>query len=465
MIHPLAGTKETLYYFNEVKSQIAVIYDGAYKDIADAIGMTSIKKVIVASPADSLPFALKVAYNLKVKKNSLDGSIFLSWKAFIQTGKDVEVERVKRNCFETAIISHTGGTTGDPKGCMISDYNINAEVWQIGKTFFPTRQECMMAVLPPFVNYSLTNGMIEPLAFGMKLVLVPKYEPIKFAEYVNKYRVNHVNTIPAYCEVLLQIPENKIKDLSSLKYVFYGGEGMKDTVEMAVNSVLEKNGCPHSLNKGYGMTEVTSAASCTILNNVNNMKSVGIPLPKMTINVVNVNNGEECIYDEEGELCISGPTVMQGYYNNPQATDALIKTHEDGQRWVHTGDLGYINEDGVVFVTGRIKRIIMTKGEDGQVTKMFPDRIEKALYADTMVELCCVVGVHDDNKINYPKAIVVLKNDCPKDEATKQRILKSCRASLPEYMIPNEIEFRDELPRTARGKVDYRALEMETQNS
>lgn len=208
------------------------------------------------------------------------------------------------------------------------------------------------------------------------------------------------------------------------------------------------------------MTEVTSAASATF-DGVNNMESVGIPFPKMLIKTIDIDSRKEKAYGEEGEICIAGPTVMLGYYNNPASTDELIKIHEDGQRWIHTGDLGYINEEGVIFVTGRIKRIIMTKGKDGQVTKIFPNRIEKAVYENSAVELCCVVGIPDDNRINYPKAIVVLKDGFLDNESTKQSIIKTCKSLLPDYMVPNEIECRKELPRTDRGKVDYRILEQE----
>lgn len=249
MIHPLAGKDETLKYFNEVQSKVAVIFDGAYEAISDDIGKSTVKNVIVASPADSLPIVLKAAYKLKVKSPTLDGNIFQNWKSFINSGKGITTKTEKRDCYDTAIISHTGGTTGEPKGCMISDFSTNAEVWQVGKTMYPSRQETMIAVLPPFVNYSLTNGMFEPLAFGMKLVLIPKYEPLKFAEYVKKYKVNHINTIPAYCEALLQIPDIEKYDLSSLKYVVYGGEGMTDDVEQAVNEVLQKCGFKYSLKK------------------------------------------------------------------------------------------------------------------------------------------------------------------------------------------------------------------------
>ncbi|MCR5399364.1 MAG: acyl--CoA ligase [Lachnospiraceae bacterium] len=463
MIHPLAGTEETVNYFNEVQSRIAVIFDGAYDNIVNDIERTSVEKVVVASPADSLPLHFKIAYNLKVKSPRLDGNRFINWKEFIRDGFGTTVKVVKKDCHEMAIISHTGGTTGEPKGCMISDHSTNAEIWQVGMTMYPSRQECMLAVLPPFVNYSLTNGMFEPLAFGMKLVLLPKYEPLKFADYVIKYKVNHVNTIPAYCEAMLQIPDIEKKDLSSLKYVVYGGEGMTEEVENSVNVLLKRCGCKYSLKKGLGMTEATSAASASF-ENLNDFESVGIPFPKMIKKTIDTETFEETKYGVDGEICISGPTIMQGYYRKEEETAEIIREHADGKKWLHTGDLGHISEDGIIFVTGRIKRIIMTKGSDGNVTKMFPDRIEKAIHRHDSVEISCVIGVPDKERINYPKAFVTIKksdSDKASKEHIKTEILDICKQSLPDYMVPNEIEFLENMPRTSLGKIDYRALEIQ----
>ena len=461
MIHPLAGSDEMLNYIKETHSRIAVIFDGAYELISKDIEKASVEQVIIASPSDSLRLGLKAAYKFRTKKLHLDGKVFKNWKTFIREGKGTNFNEVKKNCHEVAIISHTGGTTGEPKGCMLTDYNVNAEIWQIVKSMSNKRQETMMAVLPPFINYSLVNCMLEPICIGLITVLVPKYEPVRFAEYIKKYRVNHVNSIPAYWEAILKIPAIEKYDFSGLRFLFYGGESMPKETEEAVNKRLLSCGARQKLQKGLGMTETTSAATATY-EEINEMGSVGIPLVKMICKIVDPNNHKEMKYLEEGEICIAGPTVMLGYYDNPEATDEMIKVHDDGIHWVHTGDLGYINENGVVFVTGRIKRIIMTKGVDGQVTKLFPDRIEKVINADSAVELCCVIGIPDEKRINYPKAIVVLKDGVSKGDDAKKSILKKCRLSLPDYMVPYEIEFRDELPRTSRGKVDYRVLEQET---
>lgn len=463
MIHPLAGKEETLNYLNEVRSRVAVIFDGAYATIADDIDKASVEQVIVVSPADSLPIVLKIAYRLKVKKPRLE-SRFIGWKDFIQNGESSPVETVQRDCHEMAIISHTGGTTGNPKGVMCSDYNINALIYQSYCSFeHSERQHTALAVLPPFVNYSLVQSMLEMLYLGYTVILLPKYEPSKIWEYFRKYKPNVVLSIPAYWETILTSKEVGKTDLSGFEQIYYGGEAMSDETERAINKVLRKNGSKIDLLKGLGSTELMAVASQTYPW-CNDVGSAGIPLIKTNCKIVQPETRSEVKYMERGEICFNGPALMLGYYANPEATDEIIKVHEDGNRWIHTGDLGYINEDGVIFVTGRIKRIIMTKGNDGQVTKLFPDRIEKAIYSNPAVELCCVVGIPHEARINYPKAFIVLKDGSTENDDIKQSILNDCKELLPDYMIPEEIEFRTDLPRTSRGKVDYRALEKEIDN-
>lgn len=458
MIHPLAGKKETLFYFNEVQSRIAVIFDGAYAAIADEIGKSSVEKVIVASPADSLPVALKVAYKLKVKTPRLDGKVFQNWKTFIHEGRGTPVRAVKKDCLEMAIISHTGGTTGDPKGVMCSDYNINSQIWQIVSNFPYHRQEKFLVVLPPFINYSLVNSMLEPLAFGFQIILIPDYKPNQLAKYIKKYKPNHINSIPIYWEAILSIKDLGKVDFSCLNHLYYGGEAMSEATEQAVNRILIAKGAQHTLCKGLGATEMVSAATVTF-DNCNESGSVGIPLSKVNCMIKDFESNLECSYGIKGEICFSGPTLMLGYFNNQEATDEIIKTHADGQRWLHTGDIGFIDEQGVLYMTGRIKRIVATFGKDGNGTKFFPDRIEKVINSHPDVDLCCVIGVPHPVRLNYPKAYIVPKQGVQLSDAFNDEIIRLCKEQLPEYMVPDEIELCDDLPRTNRGKVDYRALE------
>jgi long-chain acyl-CoA synthetase len=179
--------------------------------------------------------------------------------------------------------------------------------------------------------------------------------------------------------------------------------------------------------------------------------------------IADPDTSKELPYNTEGEICFAGPTVMIGYYENQEATDDLIRTDENGVRWLHTGDLGTLDENGVLRITGRIKRIVMTKGKDGNVTKLFPVRIENVVNEHPSVRVSCVIGIPDEERVNYPRAIVELNDGVEPSDALANDIKRFCAEHLPDYSLPDEVTFTDMLPRTARGKIDYRALEEEVQ--
>ena len=463
MIHPLAGENEIVHYLNEVNGDVAVLFEGTYNIVKNSLHTTSLKKAVVVSAGDSLPFGIKQLYLLKNKlpKFSSDGML-MNWKQFVNLGHEATIVPVNKDSSKMAIISHTGGTTGEPKGVMLSDNNINALMWQLNVNFKNQRQEKNLVVLPPFVNYSLVHSMLLPLTLGLQVTLIPKYEADKFDEYVRKYRPNHISSIPPYLEALLTNETLKKMDLSCIKTIAYGGEAMNLQKEEEVNNLLRVCGSNAKISKGLGSTEMVGAATTT-REECNTIGNVGIPLARVNCKIVEPETFDELSYNQIGEICFSGNTLMIGYYNKQEATDAIIKYHSDGIRWMHTGDLGYLTEDGVVVITGRIKKIIMTIGKDGNVTKMFPDRIEKVLMKNPAVSLCCVIGIPDEVRVNYPRAYVILNEGYVESQQTTETLLAYCEDELPEYMIPEEIIYRNDFPRTSRGKVDYRALEREAQ--
>ena len=314
-----------------------------------------------------------------------------------------------------------------------------------------------MAVLPPFINYSLANSILEALSYGLKTVLIPKYEPLKFIHYITRYGVNHIPSIPAYWKPLIDLPVKK-DCYAKMGFIVSGGEGLDVSIEEAVNEKLRQGGSKVELMKGTGMTELTSGVTCTLAN-CNEKGSVGIPYIKTNCKVVDVQTGEELTYGEEGELCFAGPTVMVGYYNHPEATAAIIETDCDGTRWLHTGDVGYMTDDGIIFITGRMKRLIMQKDGNGMVSKIFPERIEKVIAGVDGIAACCVVGIPDEKRIALLKAYVEPISHDASVMRLKADILRSCNELLPPYMVPTQIAVIPTLPRTSRGKVDYRALE------
>lgn len=386
MIHPLAGENEIVNYLNEVKATHFFMFYGTYEIVKSTLDKTTVKIGVVISAAESLPFGIKQLYKFKNReKSTFENPALICWNDFLKQGKNSVIPLYKKDPNKPAIISHTGGTTGEPKGVVLSDASTNTLIWEIGCNLPHKRQEIMMPVLPPFVNYSLVNCMLEPLAFGFKVIMIPKYEPNKFDEYIKKYHPNHINSIPAYWEALLTNKRMETTDLSCLRHVFYGGEGMDEKIEENVNKLLLSRGAKYKLAKGLGSTEMVSAATAAYPD-CNLLGSVGIPLVKVNCKIIEVDTENELACNQEGEICFSGPQMMIGYYENKAATDDIIKVHKDGQRWLHTGDLGYLNDDGVLFVSGRIKRIIMTKGNDGIATKMFPNRIEKVVMEHPSVE-------------------------------------------------------------------------------
>ncbi len=459
VIHPLAGEGEIIDYLNEVGSRVFLMFTGTYEIVKKSLHRTKVECAVVASPSDSLPFGVKQLYHMKAKESPLPGGgMFVDWKHFMKLGENVASVDCHRSCDRVSIISHTGGTTGEPKGVMLTDRGINSIVWQIGIIIPHARQERMLVVLPPFVNYSLVNGIFEALAFGFSAILIPQYEPDKFDEYVAKFQPNHTNSIPAYLEAFLTNKKLSAMDLSCLKVIACGGDGLNRKKEQEINQFLHDRGVKDALIKGLGCTEMVSCATISY-GECNRIGSVGTPLPKCNCKIVEPGTETEVGYDQEGELCFTGVSLMIGYYEKQEATNEVIKVHADGQRWLHTGDLGYMTEDGLIYVSGRIKRIILTRGSDGIATKMFPDRIEKAILRHPAVGLCCVIGVPDEVRIHYPKAFVVLENGYEASDQLKAEILNIGREALPDYMVPETVEFCAELPLTERGKVDFRALE------
>ena len=460
MIHPLAGEQELAFYLNEVKSEYAFLFDATYLIVKPSLSKTSVRRSIIITAGESLPMGIKQMFFLKNKRISLPGeNTALWWQHFLKMGKGVNIPEYKKDPNTMAVISHTGGTTGEPKGVMCSDNNINYEIMQMGLMLNMQRQETQMAVLPPFVNYSLINSMLEPIGLGQKCVLIPKYEPDKFFEYAKKYKPNIIATIPPYLEAMLTAKERYTADLSFIRLSAYGGEAMDPKNEKAVNELYEQCHVQNKLGKGIGMTELMGASTFTMPGLDMGENSLGVPLQLSNCKIIDTETHKELGYNKEGEICFAGPCVMLGYYHNKQATEELVRVHKDGIRWLHTGDLGKLDEDGRLYITGRIKRIIMTKGKDGVITKLFPDRIEKVVNTHPGVSLCCVISVPDEVRVNYPKAYVELKPHVSGSSQLSKEIQKFCHNYLPDYMIPEDVEFIDELPRTSRGKVDFRALE------
>lgn len=467
MVDPRTSAEGIKNYVDEVKSDLVIIVDSYYDKVRDMVGNSTVSKVVCVSPSESLPVVLNVAYKLKDKIDTLKdsdkkinyGENVLNWKQFIQSGENVNLLGVFYYQKDyPVVIEHTGGTTGKPKGVVLSNENINSVALQSVLTGIDMKREHnWMDIMPTFIAYGVGMGLHLPLTIGMETILIPKFDPAKFDELILKNKPIHMVGVPSYWGTIINSKRLKNKDLSYMIAPTVGGDAMDRKLEMDANEYLKKHGCASKIVKGYGMTEVTGGVAGTVDEN-NEIGSVGIPFVKNTIAIFEPQTENELGYNQKGEICISSPNMMLGYYNNLEATNAIVWTHADGKKWIHTGDSGYMTENGNIFVIDRIKRMIIRY--DG--FKVFPSVIEDVIVSHPAVAACKVVGIPDVNHSQgkLPKAHVVLKEAYKYMESDIYKELQDlCFVRLPEYCLPADYEFTDELPVTSIGKIDYRKLE------
>lgn len=436
---------------NEVKSKYLITIDASADKIKQIEKETSLEKIIYVSPFDSLPLIPKFIAKSKSEEPKV-GSDWISWNEFMKHQKDYQREEYKPN--KTKVIVHTGGTTGKPKGVKLSDDNINSIVFQYKNGAIELRKkQSFLDIIPPFAAYGICSSIHMPLSLGMKTILIPKFNPKEFDSLLLKHKPTHVLGVPSFWEQLSKNPNMQDKDLSFLQSPGAGGDAFTEAQENNINEFLKNRNCKSKVIKGYGMSEVSSSA-CTCTDNSNELTSVGIPLLKTTIGIFDPETGQELPYDTEGEICITGPSVMVGYYENKELESKTIKLHNDGLKWVHTNDLGYMNKNGVLYFTGRIKRMIVRY--DG--FKIYPSSIEKVIEHTEGIDSVAVVKAHSDLG-NIAKAFMVLNPNVKNSDEVLNKVLNNCKQSLAERSIPEEFEFIDELPKTDLGKIDYKALE------
>lgn len=446
-------------YFAETKSNIIVTLSVAYPKIAKAVKGLDIKKVVVNSPADSLSPVKKFLYNLKANEKITYNDTYISWKDFIASAEsDPDVKPVEYDKDHAILIVHTGGTTGTPKGVLLSDYALNALAAQVS---FKRHQkgERFLNIMPPFIAYGYGYGTHTPLSVGLEVILIPQFDPAKFGKLIVKYKAQHTAGVPLHYQGLVNDPYMKNKDLSFLKSTGCGGDGISVESESIVNDFLLSHGSKFKLCKGYGMTEVFAGA-CANYEVHNKLGSVGIPFPNTVVGIFDQETGEELGYNTDGEICVCTPSTMLGYYGMEEETKNVIRTHSDGTTWVHTGDIGHIDEDGFVFFANRIKRIIIR--HDG--FKIFPTAVEAVVTEVEGVDLAVAVPIKDkDHKQGNLPFVFIKKLKGFNEEALEKAVREACAEELAEYAVPVAYKFVKEMPYTPIGKIDYLKLQKRTE--
>ena len=458
LVDPRYSVEGIREYIEEVDSHLLVCLNVVYERCRQAAKRTNVEKVIVLSPADSLPPVMAVGYKLTTPDKNKYASNVIRWKQFIKGGEGQSTAAEPYDPDHACVVVHTGGTTGSPKGVMLTDdcFNGIALQFQAYPKLFHRGQK-LMNVMPPFIAYGFACGIHLPLVLGFTVIIIPNLDPAKLGSLVLKHKPEHMFGVPTHYQQLASDPKLRDKDLSFIINYAAGGDSLSRGAEQTVNDFLAAHGARYPIAKGYGMTEVSSAA--TVAAGLDNKPgSVGIPMVNTIIAAFEPGTDRELPIGERGELCISGPCLMKGYYNKPEETAILLRRHPDGRVWAHTGDMGYLDEDGFVYLDSRIKRMIIR--HDG--FKVFPSMIENVVSRHPAVHQCSVVGCTDKDHTQgrLPFVYIVLKADTTaKKKQVIRELERMCAEELPEYVQPVAYKFISSMPMTPVGKVDYRQLE------
>ena len=458
LVDPRYSVEGIHEYIEEVDSHLLVCLNVVYERCRQAAKRTNVEKVIVLSPADSLPPVMAVGYKLTTPDKNKYASNVIRWKQFIKGGEGQSTAAEPYDPDHACVVVHTGGTTGSPKGVMLTDdcFNGIALQFQAYPKLFHRGQK-LMNVMPPFIAYGFACGIHLPLVLGFTVIIIPNLDPAKLGSLVLKHKPEHMFGVPTHYQQLAADPKLRDKDLSFIINYAAGGDSLSRGAEQTVNDFLAAHGARYPIAKGYGMTEVSSAA--TVAAGLDNKPgSVGIPMVNTVVAAFEPGTDQELPIGQRGELCISGPCLMKGYYNKPEETAILLRRHPDGRVWAHTGDMGYLDEDGFVYLDSRIKRMIIR--HDG--FKVFPSMIENVVSRHPAVHQCSVVGCTDKDHTQgrLPFVYIVLKADTTaKKKQVIRELERMCAEELPEYVQPVAYKFISSMPMTPVGKVDYRQLE------
>lgn len=457
MVDPRTNTDRIGQYMTAAESRIVLTLDRALPRFLKLSDQGLIDNIVVLSPVDSLTLPLKIGYRLKNKQSVEMNQYCQSWKSFIKAGNDnIHTDFPYKKDYPVTVV-YTGGTTGIPKGAVLSNDSLNALTVEYSTNGMDySRGQKFLNIMPPFIAYGVSCGLNMPLCIGLTNILIPQFDPDKFGDLLTKYRPEHFIGVPTHFEKLISGPGAEQLDLSFVKTAAAGGDALIPESEKRINKFFAEHGCKYEIIKGYGMTELGSAAATT-KDGANKIGSIGVPLPKNNVSVRNPETRKELPYNTEGEFYMSSPTMMSTYINAPEELATVFWTDEKGVKWVKTGDIGYVDEDGFIFLKGRMKRMIIRP--DGH--NVWPSQIEAVIAQHPSVDQCAVVGLPVPGILNgkIPTAFIVMKDGEEEKTSLLVDIENFSKQHMPERDTASEFRFIDAIPMTPVGKIEYRTLE------
>jgi len=411
--------------------------------VAALQGKTPLKRIVYSRLADFLPFPLNLAQGFLEWRlmRGLDGSTLVDFKTLLEQAPFADWRPEPAEPDEMAVLIYSGGTTGVAKGIMLSHYNLVANAHQVAAWGHITDEEGMLAVLPLFHGFGMSVTMNAPVLAGGEIFLMPRFKAKDVAQAIQKYRPSFFIGVPTMFVALSNLPDIHRYDFSSLQGTFVGAAPLTKAIKEEFEA---KTG--GRMIEGYGLTESVTAIMANPYRGTHKVGSIGIPFPDVDVKIVSLDDGRDLPPGELGEIVLRSPTVMLGYYKNPEETRKTIA--EGG--WLYTGDIGAMDEDGYFYLTDRKKELIIVGGFN-----VFPREIDELIYQHPKVKEGAAVGIPDARKGERIKVYVVLKES---ETATPEEFIAYFKERLTPYKVPSEVEFRSELPKSMIGKILRRAL-------
>ncbi|HOW83194.1 MAG TPA: AMP-binding protein, partial [Spirochaetota bacterium] len=460
MIHPLSTESEIEFYCKISKSRFALTMDMWLNTFAPAAKRAGVEKLLICKMQEYLPAHLAKLYWLKAgRKNPkipTNDPMIVDWKKWVMKTEHPQALRADVNAEDLAVILYSGGTTGTPKGIMLSNYNFVTEGLMCANWVgMNPEYSDVLAMLPIFHGFGLGVCVNTALSNGGKCILVPMFEADLAAKMIKK-RPNFMIGVPTLYEALTKSKKFNKSDLSCLFACFSGADTLPRVVKERFEAIVERQGGKGvKLLEGYGLTEAVTAIMAMPMGEYRE-GSIGIPFSSMLAKVVKKGTTEEAPVGEEGELCLHGPAVMLGYLDQPEETAEVLQKHSDGKIWLHTGDVVSMDNDGFFYFKLREKRMIKSSGMN-----VYPAQVEGQLYKHEAVDECCVIGIPDVEQVERVKAFVVLKKEFTSKAGPDmaKELITHCRKDLIKWSCPREVEFINEIPKTKVGKIAFTELQ------
>jgi long-chain acyl-CoA synthetase len=461
MTHPLSSPEELKHYVRLTGARWAVTVDLFYPVWRGVAQQTGLRQLVVGRIPDYLDWPMRIGYwvtqGRSIPPLPRDDPLVLTWRDFMasqgarptaEPARAIEPDQV-------AVILFSGGTTDLPKGIELTSANFNALAVSINEISGIAAGDSVLAILPVFHGFGLGLCVHTCLVMGGNSILVPQFSPEIYIKNLVKHSPAYIAGVPTLFQGLLSRAEFATVRFDKLKGAYSGGDTLTSDLKRRFDEAIMAQGSRVELMEGYGLTECVTACAVSPRHHYRD-GSMGIPMTNMEVIVVDPDTGQEVAVGQEGEFCVTGPTLMKGYVDDPEATAHALRQHADGRTWLHTGDIGRMDADGFLYFLGRIKRLVKVSG-----VSVYPAQVEQVLESHPGVNRACVIGVPDPHQMHALKAFLVLGPGQAPSEQVRAELIDYCRQHLIKWAVPRHIEFREALPTTKVGKIAYTELEAE----